>query len=196
MQSNLSANEDYFFIPKARNSPIKASFTSVEETSETLKIYRIAGSKYWQVRIFITGKYITKSLKTTELEEAKVIAKKFYDQLVNEGITSGLKASSQIDKKINNQELLYDFIQELLRKENEKVRRDEIKIGTYLMMKCRLEGYIFDFLKYRQLSLIDSETIEEFVNYLTQKRLSTTTILGYLAYIKKLLQLLFKREVL
>ena len=196
MQAQLSANEDYFFIPKARNSPIKASFTSVQGTPEKLKIYRIAGSKYWQVRIFITGKYISKSLKTTEIEEAQAIAKIFYEQLVNEGVTCGLKANSQLDKKTNNQELLHDLIQELLSKEKEKVRRDEIKFGTYLMMKCRLEGYIFDFLKYRQLSLIDTETIEEFVNYLTQKRLSTTTILGYLAYIKKLLQLLFKREVL
>ena len=75
MQAQLSANEDYFFIPKARNSPIKASFTSVQGTPEKLKIYRIAGSKYWQVRIFITGKYISKSLKTTEIEEAQAIAK-------------------------------------------------------------------------------------------------------------------------
>lgn len=99
MQAQLSANEDYFFIPKARNSPIKASFTSVQGTPEKLKIYRIAGSKYWQVRIFITGKYISKSLKTTEIEEAQAIAKIFYEQLVNKGITCGLKANSQLDKK-------------------------------------------------------------------------------------------------
>jgi integrase len=196
MQIQICANEDYYFIPKARNSPIKASFTSVEGAPEKLKIFRIAGSKYWQVRIFVSGKYITRSLKTTELEEAQVFAKIFYEELILKGITSERKQSSQLDKQAINQQLLHDLIEELLLKEEEKVKRDEIKHGTYLMMKCRLEGYIFDFLKSRQLSLIDSETIEEFVNFLTQKRLSTTTILGYLAHIKKLLRLLFKREVL
>jgi integrase len=196
MQTHHSSNEDYFFIPKARNSPIKSSFTNVEGTPEKLKIFRIAGSRYWQVRIFVSGKYLTKSLKTTEIEEAQLFARSFYDQLVEHGMVLRQKEDSPVNKQINNQQVLYDLIQELLLKELEKVKRDEIKVGTYLMMKCRLEGYIFEFFKSRQIRLIDSATIEDFVNFLTQKRLTTTTILGYLAHARKLLQLLFKKELL
>jgi len=75
MNSYASANDDFFFTPRARNSPIKSSFMQVEGLPEKLKIFRISGSKYWQVRIFIHGRYIARSLKTTEVSEAKVGAK-------------------------------------------------------------------------------------------------------------------------
>lgn len=194
MQFPSPANEDFFFTPRARNSPIKSSMTTLEGFPDKLKIFRIAGSKYWQVRLFNNGKYISRSLKTTDSDEAKEYGKKFYFEQIGNNVVfdSNITESS----KLINQDLLYDLIQEVLSIESQKVKRDEIKNSSFIMTKGRLEGLIFDFLKEQQLSLINTDTITEFINYLTSKKLAQQTILGYLAHFKKILKLLFKKEII
>jgi integrase len=191
-----SANDDFFFVSRARNSPIKSSFMQVEGLPEKLKIFRIAGSKYWQVRIFSYGRYISKSLKTTDVNEALLFATVFYEQLVTQGRVGESAAPDTTQDFVNRQHLLHDLIGEVLQRESERVMRDEIKKESWVMTKIRLEGLIFDFLKSKQLKTIDTKTVEDFVNYLTQKSLTGSTILGYLAHLRKLLRLMFVRGVI
>ena len=148
MLTQTPANEDYFFIPKARNSPIKQSFSQVQGLPEKLKIFRIAGSKYWQVRLFNHGKYIVKSLKTTEKREAELLAQHFYADLKMRGVVNErgvLPVLDEMSAYIENQRLLHDLIQEVLATEQERLCRDEITLGSFLMTKGRLEGLVFDF---------------------------------------------------
>ena len=196
MYPHVPANDDFFFVPRARNSPIKSSFMQVEGLPEKLKIFRIAGSKYWQVRIFNYGRYISKSLKTTDVDEALLFAKAFYQGLVDRGEVYHRVTSDALDAQIDQQHLVHDLIEDVLRRELERVSRDEIKKESWLMTKIRLEGLIFDFLKTKSLKSINTKTIEDFVNFLTQKKLSGSTILGYLAHLRKLLRLMFVRGVI
>jgi integrase len=196
MYPNGSANDDFFFIPRARNSPIKSSFLQVEGLPEKLKIFRIAGSKYWQVRIFNYGRYVARSLKTTDVNDAKLQARTFYDDLVSKGQISTNSESTALLLNADQQILLHDLIQEILRRESERVSRDEIKKESLLMTKIRLEGLIFDFLRTRTLKSINTKTVEDFVEFLTHKLLSGATILGYLAHFRKLLRLMFVRGVI
>jgi integrase len=191
-----SANDDFFFVSRARNSPIKSSFMQVEGLPEKLKIFRIAGSKYWQVRIFSYGRYISKSLKTTDVNEALLFATVFYEQLVTQGRVGESAAPDTTQDFVNRQHILHDLIGEVLQRESERVMRDEIKKESWVMTKIRLEGLIFDFLKSKQLKTIDTKTVDDFVNYLTQKSLTGSTILGYLAHLRKLLRLMFVRGVI
>ena len=69
-----SSNDSTFHIPRARNAPIKSSMTAVDGLPPKLKIFRIAGSKYWQMRLYNMGRYTTQSLKTTDIEEAKTFS--------------------------------------------------------------------------------------------------------------------------
>jgi len=199
MLTQTPANEDYFFIPKARNSPIKQSFSQVQGLPEKLKIFRIAGSKYWQVRLFNHGKYIAKSLKTTEKREAELLAQHFYLDLKMRGFITELGVVPTLDKvsaHIENQRLLHDLIQEVLVIEQERLCRDEITLGSFLMTKGRLEGLVFDFLKTCTLKQIKTETMEAFVSFLTEKKLAPPTIVGYLALMRKLLRLLLRKELI
>ena len=198
MYLHAPANDDFFFIPRARNSPIKSSFMQVEGLPEKLKIFRIAGSKYWQVRIFSHGRYIGKSLKTTDVHEAHVLAKNFYDELVMRGQVDVLAVPEGDALLImrKNQYLLHDLIEEILQSELERVARDEIKKESWLMTKIRLEGLIFDFLRLKPLRSINTKTVQDFVQFLTEKNLAGSTILGYLAHFRKLLKLLFVRGVI
>ena len=196
MYPRTPANDDFFFVPRARNSPIKSSFMQVEGLPEKLKIFRIAGSKYWQVRIFNYGRYVSRSLKTTDVNDAQLSAKAFYAELVSRGQVLSQAASGANDKGIDRQHVLHDLIEEILRREWERVTRDEIKKESWLMTKIRLEGLIFDFLKNQPLKSIDTKTIEDFVKFLTHQDLSGATILGYLAHVRKLLRLMFVRGLI
>jgi len=193
MHLHAPANDDFFFIPRARNSPIKSSFLQISGLPEKLKIFRIAGSKYWQVRIFSFGRYVSRSLKTTDVDEARLFAKVFYEDLVARG---AVLDSAAPDTEVDEQHLLHDLIEEVLRRELERVSRDEIKKESWLMTKIRLEGLIFDFLKTKSLKSINTKTIEDFVDFLTHKALSGSTILGYLAHFRKLLRLMFVRGLI
>ncbi len=170
----------------------------VDGLPEKLKIFRIAGSKYWQVRIFSHGRYIGKSLKTTDVHEAHVLAKNFYNELVMRGQVDVLAVPDGDALLImrKNQYLLHDLIEEILQRELERVARDEIKKESWLMTKIRLEGLVFDFLRLKPLRSINTKTVQDFVQFLTEKNLAGSTILGYLAHFRKLLKLLFVRGVI
>ena len=198
MKLLTSANDDFFFIPRARNSPIKSSFMQVEGLPAKLKIFRISGSKYWQVRIYSHGRYIARSLKTTDVDEAQAFAKDFYQDLIARGQVDTLSVEEDAEPSVlrKSQYLLHDLMQEILRQELERVARDEIKKESWVMTKMRLEGLIFDFLKTQPLTSINTQTMHDFVQFLTEKGLAGPTILGYLAHFRKLLKLLFVRGVI
>lgn len=198
MNWHNSANDDLFFIPRARNSPIKSSFTQVKGLPEKLKVFRIAGSKYWQVRIFSGGRYISRSLKTTDTQQAHVFAKTFYESLVTAGKVEAFNETDSLSLSVacRSQYLLHDLIEEILHEELKRVARDEIKNDSFLMTKIRLEGLIFDFLKVKTLKSINTKTIQDFVDFLTEKSLSSGTIQGYLAQLRKLLRLLFIKRII
>lgn len=192
----VAVNDDLYNFPRARNAPIKSTMRVVTGLPEKLKIFRIAGSRYWQVRIYNFGKYTTQSLKTADLEEAESEAKIFFEGLrFTGGYQEKFKKSEPIPA-MRNQKLLYDLIQEIIANELAKVRRDEITYGSFLMAKNRLESHIFEFFKTRPLNTITVETLEEFVDYLTQKDLSVGTIQGYMAQLRKVLKLLNRKNIL
>ncbi len=195
--SNLiAANEMNFAPSRFRNAPIKSSLTSIRGLPDKLKIFRISGSKYWQLRLYNHGKYTTRSLKTTDLEEAKKFARDFFESLQEAGVYKIKLPKSIALRDEENQRLLFELIQEILNAEAEKVKRDAIKHGSYLMTKNRLEGHVFTFFKQRPLNKINTVTLEDFVSYLTHQALSAATIQGYMAQVRKVLLLLNRRGLL
>lgn len=163
---------------------------------DKLKIFRISGSKYWQVRIFSNGRYLGRSLKTTDINEAKAFAKIFYNTLLT---SEKLAVAAFTDASFvmrDRQNFLHDLIEEVLSAELEKVKRDEIKNASYVMAKIRLEGLIFEFFKSRSLNKINAEVLAEFITFLTDKKLTVSTIQGYMAHTRKLLKLLCRRGLI
>ncbi len=190
-----SANDGAYNRPRARNAPIKASFTTVEGLPDKLKLYRIAGSKYWQMRFFNLGRYKTQSLKTTDLGEAKLLAKHYFEALELSGAYTAKNQPVEI-VEARNQQLLHDLIEEVLLAEEQKVSRDEIKHGSFVMSKIRLEGLVFDFFKKQPLHKINAQVLSDFIAFLTQKKLSASTIQGYIAQTRKVLFLLARKEII
>ena len=121
-----SSNDSTFHTPRSRNAPIKASMTTIDGLPSKLKIFRIAGSKYWQMRFYNLGRYTTQSLKTTDVEQAKTFATQVFQSFVDAGVYAHPSDASAFVQE-NTQQLLHGLIEEVLQIEAEKVRRDEIK---------------------------------------------------------------------
>ena len=88
------------------------------------------------------------------------------------------------------------LIQEVIANENSKVLRNEITFGTFSVNSVRLNTHIYNFFKNQNLSKIDTEIIEDFVEYLTCQKFSTPTIIGYLSNLKKVIRLLMRKKIL
>lgn len=190
-----SSNDCTFHIPRSRNTPIKSSMTVVEGLPSKLKIFRIAGSKYWQMRFYNLGRYTTQSLKTTNIEEAKEFAAQIFESYVDSG-TYIPRAGAYVLDEESNQQLLHSLMEDVLQAEEQKVQRDEIKHASYVMSKIRLEGLIFDFFKNQPLNKINADVLAEFITFLTRRNLSASTIQGYMAQTRKLLKLLCRKEII
>jgi integrase len=190
----MAANEDFFHLPRARNSPIKSSLAIVDGLPKTLKIYRIAGSRYWQVRVYLLGRYVTQSLKTTDMEEAKSLAHDFWQRQLAARHVVMQPHSSEIH--VSSFKLWHDLIQEVLVAERARVERDEIRGNSYVMTQIRLEGLVFEFFKDKQPQQIDVSCLESFVEFLTQKKLAVSTIQGYIAHVRKILKLMYRKNIL
>lgn len=190
-----SSNDSSFHLPRVRNAPIKSSMTTVDGLPDTLKIYRISGSKYWQMRFYNLGRYTIQSLKTTDLEEARVTAVQIFHALIESGAYVP-RTPVGVISQVCNHRLLHDAIEEVLIAELEKVDRDEIKHASYVMAKIRLEGLIFDFFKLHSLNKIDADVLVEFMSFLTNKNLAAATIQGYIAHTRKLLNLLYRKKII
>ena len=122
------------------------------------------------------------------------------------------KPSSQIEFKLNssfvdkntklNNELnhskshiyIQQVIQVILAQEKHKVVRQEITEGTYRMTKVRLETHIASFFDHTDLRQINMASIQRFIDYLSDQELSTPTIVGYIAQLRKVLRYLVEQE--
>jgi len=82
----------------------------------------------------------------------------------------------------------------ILAQEKHKVERNEITEGTYRMTKVRLETHIADFFNDTDLCSINMGSIQRFIDFLSDQDLSTPTIVGYIAQLRKVLRYLVEQE--
>ena len=82
----------------------------------------------------------------------------------------------------------------ILAQEKHKVVRNEITEGTYRMTKVRLETHIAAFYTGTDLRSINMGSIQRFIDYLSDQDLSTPTIVGYIAQLRKVLRYLVEQE--
>ena len=89
---------------------------------------------------------------------------------------------------------IHQVIQVILAQEKHKVVRQEITEGTYRMTKVRLETHIASFFDHTDLRQINMASIQRFIDYLSDQELSTPTIVGYIAQLRKVLRYLVEQD--
>jgi S-adenosylmethionine:diacylglycerol 3-amino-3-carboxypropyl transferase len=123
-------------------------------------------------------------------------ARYIYESLAAEGLGTQEKNEDNYPVGMKNQQLLHNLVEDILQSALEKVQRDEIRHNSYVMTKIRLEGLIFEFLKDKPLHKIDIQVLEDFIRHMTDKKLSASTMQGYIAQMRKILRLLERKKIL
>jgi len=91
---------------------------------------------------------------------------------------------------------IQEVISIILAQEKHKVSRNEVTEGTYRMTKVRLETNIAEFFFNTDLRLINTSSIQQFIDFLSDKELSTPTIVGYIAQLRKVLRYLVEKDIM
>ena len=81
--TNAAMNDaTYGAASRERTVPIPQTITPVPGYPRKLVVFKIAASRFWQVRCWIAGKTYRRSTQSQSLRVAQSFARRFYEQLL------------------------------------------------------------------------------------------------------------------
>jgi len=178
---------------RERTVPIPNSITAVAGYPSKLVVFKIAASKYWQVRCFVSGRTHRRSTKTTSFKLAQRYARWFYENLLVEQHVS--KSNAQTGQQAQSataatatQYLNFGAIAaQVYANEQARVDRGELGIGSLRMFRNRLDAHILPRFAKLPAADIDYTRLLSFSQYLS-KNMSTASVSNYLIMVRKVLQ--------
>ncbi len=178
-----SANDALYRASRGRTVPIPESLTPVSGYPNKLRIYRIAASRFWQVRCFFAGRTYSRSLRTTSMKTALDLARQFFDST---------SASIYLRTGVVPHDITPTFAsvaEQLFAQEAGRTERGELCKGSLQVIRNRLDRFILPQLGKTVVPDISYAVLRRFIDYLGHLNLSTTTIAQYLVIVRKVLKL-------
>lgn len=192
---NAVAQNDAIFgeSPRERTVPKPETITPVPGYPKKLVVFKMAASKYWQVRCWLSGKTHKRSTKTQSLRVAQAFAIRFYEQLLAQSICVTTNSSSpnvqQRDVETGKLQTHHTFgaiAAQMMANEQARVQRGEFSVGSLQVLQNRLDAHILPRWRKSQVTVITANELLEFAQYLSQS-FSTTTVSQYLIAVRKVL---------
>ncbi len=160
----------------SRTSPYDLS--SIRGYPDTLQIYRIAASRFWQVRLFVGRKYLRKSTKCENKADAINFAKSFFDDV---------KLSQRMNFDVHR-DTFAACANKLMERQEGKVGREERDGRLLSEDRKKLNKDILPFFGLKAVADITSQMIDDYVDHLSSERkLSPSTLNKHLVVIRKVL---------
>ena len=183
----FAANDDR--APRERTVPIPESITAVAGYPSKLVVFKIAASKFWQVRCWMDGRTYRRSTKCTSLKLAQRFARWFYEELVASKFTTHASAPNDIQGKTNQKsQLTFGAIAaQVYANEQSRVERGEFGAGSLRMFRNRLDAHVLPRFGQLAATQIDCTQLLTFCQFLS-KSMSTTSVSNYLMTVRKVLQ--------
>jgi hypothetical protein len=184
-RSNLKTSA---LVKKQRHRSLATEKHYIPNYPTKLFIYKLEASKYWWVRYFVNGNAVRKTTKTESKREAIAFAKTFYDTVTynqRHGISATLSATS-----------FAACLKEMLKAETAKLERGEISKITYDNSIYRYEKSITPFFGKMEVKDIDYMCVDRYLNELSTKSLSASTITAYLGLTRKVLAYAARRRLI
>ncbi len=175
-------------IARTRTVPIPTSITAVPNYPSKLVVYKIAASKYWQVRCWHAGRTHKCSTKTTKLSLAQRFARWFYENLLVRYSTNNSASHCATDKDdANCSHVTFGAVAaQVFANEQARVDRGEYGADSLRMFRNRLDAQILPEFGMRSVDDITYQQLLEFAQTLSTK-FSTTTVSHYLVIVRKVL---------
>jgi len=174
-------------IHRTRTVPIPSSITAVPNYPNKLVVYKIAASKYWQVRCWHAGRTHKCSTKTCNLVLAQRFARWFYeDLLVKYSQHASLYSTTANDINEPIQMTFGAVAAQVYANEQARVERGEYGAGSLRMFRNRLDAQILPTFGTKLIGELTYQKLLTFAQTLSVK-FSTTTVSHYLVIVRKVL---------
>ena len=174
-------------IKRTRTVPIPSSITAVPNYPNKLVIYKIAASRYWQVRCWHAGRTHKCSTKTCNLVLAQRFARWFYeDLLVKYSQHASLQVTTGNYSNTPAQMTFGAVAAQVYANEQARVERGEYGAGSLRMFRNRLDAHILPAFGTKLIGELTYQKLLSFAQTLSAK-FSTTTVSHYLVIVRKVL---------
>lgn len=179
---------------RERTVPIPATITPVPGYPRKLSVFKIAASKFWQVRCWIAGRTHRRSTQTQSLRMAQSFARTFYEQLLAQSASLQRTASTTCSVVLHDttavkpQQTFAAMAAQMMANEQARVERGEFSAGSFKVLRNRLDAHILPRWGKQRPADIDHAQLLAFTQYLS-KSFSTITVSQYLVAVRKILTL-------
>lgn len=186
--------------PRERTVPIPSSITPVPGYPSKLVVFKMAASKYWQVRCWIRGKTYKRSAQTQSLRVAQSFARTFYEQLLaqchgfahtsTQSVVLHDSSSSIVQQRddqasaVTPQNTFAALAAQMFAAEQARVERGEFARGSVRVLRNRLDSHLLPRWGTQPITAIGYKEIMEFVDFMSKAK-SSTTISQYIVAIRK-----------
>jgi integrase len=222
---------------RERTVPIPETLTPVPGYPQKLSVFKIAASRFWQVRCWVAGRTYRRSTQSQSLRMAQSFARQFYEQLmaqhhsgsagqgqlfpkraaakrgagvgvgsgVGVGVGVGAESAAQDDASFELAEAVAAsksaghntktgkpgmtfgaLTSQVLANELARSQRGEYALGSYQVLRNRLDAHILPRWGDQPPSAINFLALMAFTQFLSQT-FSTTTISQYMVAVRKVL---------
>jgi len=150
---------------------------SIQGFPDTLKIYRIKRSKFWQCRYFVPGRgLIRKSTRCSDKSAAIEFAKDFYETILLE----------QRSGRLTSQASFSAYAGKLLKRQESMVLRGELDRRMIVEERGKLNRDVLPALGAHHIGKISTAMIRDFIDQLSAERhLSPSSLKKYVVLIRK-----------
>ena len=172
---------------RSRTVPIASSITAVPNYPSKLVIYKIAASKYWQMRCYMAGSTHKASARTTNQRIALNAAREFYELLCSRNrITAPDDHKPAATAKVKPHMTFAAVCAQMFRDESARVERGEFNRGSLQVLRNRLDAHILPAFGAKHIAAVDYTLILSFAHKLSSQ-FSSTTVSQYMVAVRKVM---------
>jgi hypothetical protein len=188
MNQLASANDTQYASRLARSLPVLSSLAGIRGFPDKLKIYRIRGSCFWQVRCFMHGKMYVRSTRTIEKRKALESAKQFYEELIVRMNQTGESDHERLDTvRIKQRRIQHAFTtiaDRALDAEKGRMLRGELSLQSFKSLRNRFKKHINPYFADKDIEAISHDDLSSFAATLVKRGASSITVTQYLQSIR------------
>lgn len=180
---------------RERTVPIPQTLTPVPGYPQKLVVFKMAASRFWQMRCWMDGRSHRRSARTESLRLALHGARLFYEEMLarkhsQPAITETgppALAAPALPAAPSGRSVSFGHLAEnLMRSERARAQRGEWSLGSWQVMRNRLDAHLLPRWSDVPVQQIDHQALLELSEHLSA-RFSTTTVSQYLVVVRKVL---------
>lgn len=186
--SRIAANDEAGSgLLRERTVPIPDTITPVPGYPRKLVVFKMAASRFWQVRCWMKGRSYRRSTQSQSLRVALAFAKTFYEQLLlQKHVMTGVVHQTP-EQGIEPDRMTFgQLAAQMYVAEEARVERGELSRGSLQVLRNRLDRELLPRWGQLPVGELGYSQLMAFVDVMSQR--SSTTISQYLIVVRKVLK--------